>query len=76
MINLIFGIARVGVGLIGALWLVGGLVGIVRAGLDHAWAPTFTAALFAVVGFCLAYGAFVRFPWESARAEREFPSDQ
>lgn len=64
MIKLIFAIARVCGGLIGAVWLVGGLVGIVKAGLDHAWAPTFTAALFAVIGFCLAYGAFVRFPWE------------
>jgi hypothetical protein len=70
MIRLIFGISRGLVGLIGAWWLVGGLWGIVMAGLDHAWGPTFVATLYALFGFCLAYGAFVRFPWEPGGGRR------
>lgn len=70
MVGLMFGIARIIVGLLGAWWLVAGLAGIVEAGLDHAWGPMSTAALFALFGFCLAYGAFVRFPWEQGRVGR------
>lgn len=62
MVRVIFGIARGCVGIIGAWWVIGGLAGIVRAGLDGAIGPAFMAALFAFFGFCLAYGAFVRFP--------------
>jgi hypothetical protein len=70
MVKLIFAIAQVVVGLIGAWWLIAGLAGIVKAGLDHAWGPTFTGALFALSGSCLAYSAFVRFPWEAGRSDR------
>jgi hypothetical protein len=73
MIGFIFGIARIVAGVIGALWLVGGLVGAAEAGLDHAWASALTAALGALFGFCLAYGAFVRFPWESGRSRQPAP---
>ena len=68
MVRILFALARVIIGLIGAWWLIGGLAGIVMAGLDHAWVPTAASALFALFGFCLAYGAFIRFPWESGRS--------
>jgi uncharacterized membrane protein HdeD (DUF308 family) len=64
MVRAIFGIVRVFVGLLGVAWVVGGLYGVVYAGSDRAWGPAVSALLAALVGFCLAYSAFVRAPWE------------
>ena len=73
MIGLVFGIARGVAGVLGALWFIGGSVGVVTAGVDHAWGPALGAAVAALFGFCLAYGAFVRFPWETGRPSRPAP---
>lgn len=64
MVRMIFGIVRVLIGLLGVYCVLGGLYGVVYAGSDHAWGPALSALLSALVGFCLAYSAFVRAPWE------------
>ena len=64
MVHAVFGIVRVLAGLLGTLWIVGGLFGVIHAASDHAWGPALGAFLAALVGFCLAYSAFVRAPWE------------
>ena len=60
----IFTVARVLLGALGAWWLIAGLAGAVYAGVDEAWRPMAGAAIMALFGFCLAYGAFHHFPWE------------
>ena len=64
MVRPIFRVVRVLLGLIGAYWLLAGAAGIFVAGSDRAWGPAFGFALYALLGFCLAYSAFVRAPWE------------
>jgi uncharacterized membrane protein HdeD (DUF308 family) len=64
MVTAIFGIVRVLAGLLGALWVASGVVGMIYAATDHAWGPALGAVLIAVLGCCLAYSAFVRAPWE------------
>ncbi|AHG92897.1 hypothetical protein J421_5362 (plasmid) [Gemmatirosa kalamazoonensis] len=71
--TVIFSLLRFLLGAAGALWLVGGLGGALKAGLDRAWGPTVTGLLGALVGYGAAYGAFVRFPWES-RLEADPPA--
>jgi hypothetical protein len=56
---------RLSVGLLGCLASFGGIFGVVRAGADHAWGPALSAAFTMLVGYCIAYWAFVRAPWEN-----------
>lgn len=64
MVKFLFGALRLLLGLAGAVWLLTGLLGIVETSIDRAWGVTLRFALLALVGFCLAYAAFVRAPWE------------
>jgi hypothetical protein len=57
-------IIRLSVGLLGCLWLLGGIYGVAYAGSDHAWAAALGAAVTMLVGYGCAYWAFVRAPWE------------
>jgi uncharacterized membrane protein HdeD (DUF308 family) len=72
MVQLIFRIVRVLIGLLGCLWLLGGILGVAYAGSDRAWGPAILALFMALLGFCLAYSAFVRAPWERTAS----PSDR
>jgi len=67
MPQLLRAVLRIGVGLVGALWCLGGLWGVVVAGWERAWGAVVSAALAALVGYALAYAAFVRMPWEAPR---------
>ena len=61
----VFGLARLILGLFGAVSFLSGLVGVFIVRFDGApWSVVFYSALSALFGFCIAYGAFVRFPWE------------
>ena len=64
MVRAIFGIVRGLLGLLGAMWVMGGVVGVVFAASDRAWGPALSAVLSALIGCCVAYSAFVRAPWE------------
>lgn len=68
MTRVIFRIARILIGAIGLWWLVIGFLGIVMSRVDHSWRVTFISAAYMLVGFCLLYGAVLRFPWEPKRA--------
>ena len=65
ILRFVFVLARVILGLIGVLSLLGGLYGVFFSRFDGApWRVVFSSALSALFGFCIAPGAFVRFPWE------------
>jgi hypothetical protein len=65
ILRYVFGLARLILGLIGVASLLGGLWGMFFSRFDGApWRVVFSSALSALFGFCIAYGAFVRFPWE------------
>ncbi len=69
MINdLIFSGLRLIFGATGALWVLGAIIGSIRASLDGAYEVVPAALLLGCVGYAMAYGAFVRFPWEARRA--------
>ena len=70
MVHLIFGIVRVLIGLVGILWLCGGIFGVAYAASDRAWVPALLALFMALLGLCLAYSAFVRAPWERTPSRR------
>lgn len=60
----IFITARIITGLVGLWWLLMGVYGVFATAADGEWALAAAIALYALFGFCLAYGAFVRYPWE------------
>ena len=55
---------RLTLGLLGCYWCLMGTIGAIMAGLDAAWGPALYAAFMTLLGYCLAYAAFVRMPWE------------
>lgn len=55
---------RLFVGAVGCFWAVGGIIGLAVTITDHAWAPMLAAAVTVLIGYCVAYWAFVRAPWE------------
>ena len=76
ILRFVFGLARVILGLIGLVSLLGGLYGVFFSRFDGApWRVVFSSALSALFGFCIAYGAFVRFPWEHQLPELAPPAD-
>ncbi len=65
ILSFVFGLARLILGLIGTAAFLGGLAGMLVGRFDGApWSAVFSGALSALFGFCIAYGAFIRFPWE------------
>jgi hypothetical protein len=64
MVNFLFGVIRLLLGLVGAWWLVTSVLGVIETVLDHAWGAAVRFALLAPLGFALPYFAFVRAPWE------------
>jgi hypothetical protein len=49
-------IIRLSVGLLGCLWLLGGIYGVAYAGSDHAWAAALGAAVTMLVGYLRLLG--------------------
>jgi hypothetical protein len=68
MVRIIFGIVRGLLGFIGVSWVLIALYGIVETVAGGAWGPAASCVLMGLLGFCLAYCAFVRAPWESPHA--------
>jgi hypothetical protein len=62
---------RVALGLLGCLWCLGGFFGALWAGSDRAWGPAVGATATMLLGYCLAYWAFVRAPWEAKAGHDE-----
>jgi hypothetical protein len=59
-----FTIFRLTVGLLGAWWVLAGVVDALYAGVNEAWRPMATSIVAIIIGGGLAYGAFNHFPWE------------
>ena len=72
MRQLFSAIPRLLVGLVGCFWVLGGLLGVAYAVTDHAWSVVLGAAVTVLIGWCVAYWAFIRAPWEreSSNGER------
>lgn len=62
---------RLSVGVLGSVWFLGGIYGIAYAGADHAWGAALGAALTTLIGYCVAYWAFIRAPWERQASNDE-----
>lgn len=62
MPDFVLNLLRLLIGLLGAWWLLAGLWGAVDAATDGAYGPAVGGLLFALAGFGLAYGSFVRAP--------------
>jgi len=58
-------IGRVGVGLLGVWWLIGGVIGTLVAVAQLALLSVIGGGLTVFIGWSLAYGAFHHWPWES-----------
>jgi hypothetical protein len=63
-VRVLFNTLRVAFGLFGAFWVVTGALGAVSAALDGAYGAIPYSLVGSLVGFAVAYWAFVRFPWE------------
>ena len=68
MVRIIFGIVRGLLGFVGVSWILVAVYGVARTASDGAWGPAVGCALMGLLGFCLAYCAFVRAPWENPHA--------
>jgi len=69
-------IARVGVGLIGVYWLIGGALGVIVAAAQLAVLPIAGSGLVAFIGWSLAYGAFHHWPWEAFPLRDQQPNER
>jgi hypothetical protein len=58
-------VARLGIGLLGVYWLIGGVIGAVTLLFVGVWGGAAGAILYAFIGWSLAYGAFKWWPWEA-----------
>lgn len=67
MIRIIFGIVRGLLGFVGVWWILVAVYGVARTVSAGEWGVAAECVLMGLLGFCLAYSAFVRAPWESPR---------
>jgi hypothetical protein len=57
--------ARLGIGLLGVYWFIGGVIAAVTLPFVGVWEGAAGAILYAFIGWSLAYGAFKWWPWEA-----------